>query len=272
LSVSVLIVSFNTCELTLEAIGSVPGLETIVVDNASRDESPEAVARHFPSVRLIRSETNLGFAGGVNLAAAAATGDMLLVLNSDARPEPGAVELLVELLVLHPQAALVAPALRYPDGRPQPSAFAFPGLIQVALDLFPIERLVDTPLNGRVYSAAPRQVDHPLGACMLIRRAAWLDVGPLDEGYFMYLEEIDWAQRAHRRGWQIWFEPRAAAVHHSGAATRQQRDAMLAQLWRARLRYYQRYHGPFYNRLVRSFIRLGTPGHGAFERIRQLTA
>ena len=272
LAISVLIVSFNTCALTLEAIGSVAGLETIVVDNASHDGSAQTIAARFPSVQLIRSETNLGFAGGVNRAAAASHGDALLVLNSDARPEPGAVDLLVNLLERHPRAALAAPALRYPDGRPQPSAFAFPGLVQVALDLFPLDRLMDTSVNGRIVANEPRQVDHPLGACMLIRRSAWLDVGPLDEGYFMYLEEVDWCRRAGQRGWQIWHHPQAHVVHHGGSSTSQQPEAMYAQLWRSRLRYYSRFHGPTYNRLVRVLVRVGLRRRrGAAASVRQLT-
>src|SRR5919199_6711872 len=90
--VSALIVSYNTRDLLLEAIGSVvdePGVETIVVDNASYDGSPDAVARRFPSVHLIRSDSNLGFASGVNRASARARGDALLMLNSDARLLPG---------------------------------------------------------------------------------------------------------------------------------------------------------------------------------------
>jgi GT2 family glycosyltransferase len=127
----------------------------------------------------------------------------------------------------------------------------------VWLDFFPVNRLANTRVNGRLWCDWPRQIDHPLGACMLVRRTAWDDVGPLDEGYFMYLEEVDWCQRARARGWQIWYEPRALAIHHAGAATRQQPNAMFAQLWRSRLRYYQRFHGPGYNRLVRLVVRLG---------------
>lgn len=276
MSCSALIVSFNTRELTLEAIASVvtePGVQTVVVDNASRDGSADAIAERFPSVCLVRSVHNLGFAGGVNRAAVEAAGDALLVLNSDARLQPGALELMQERLTHHPRAGLVAPALRYPDGRPQASAFAFPGLVQVALDLRPIDRLMDSRFNGRVYADSPRQIDHPLGACMLIRRAAWDEVGPLDEGYFMYLEEIDWCRRARARGWQIWHDPRACVVHHGGSSTSQQPEAMFAQLWRSRLRYYSRFHGPVYNRLVRTLIRLGLPRRGAAaERVRQLTA
>jgi GT2 family glycosyltransferase len=146
----------------------------------------------------------------------------------------------------------------YADGRHQDSAFRFPGLAQVGLDLFPIPPLSGSRLNGRVRSAdAAVQIDHPLGACMLVRRGAWEDVGPLDEGYFMYVEEVDWCRRARRRGWEIWHAPRATVRHRAGAATSQQPDAMFAQLWRSRLRYYQRYHGPAYNRAVHALVRLG---------------
>ena len=151
--VSALIVSYNTRELLLESVASVvdqPGVETIVVDNASSDGSPEAVAERFPGVTLIRSASNLGLAGGVNRAAAAARGDTLLVLNPDARLCPGALDLLLDLLAREPRAAMVGPALRYPDDRPQAAAFRFPGLVQVFLDLFPIDRLMDSRLNGRI--------------------------------------------------------------------------------------------------------------------------
>src|SRR6185369_5642720 len=135
-------------------------------------------------------------------------GSALLVLNADARLEPGALDRLCQLLDQTPKAALVSPALRYPDGRPQSAAFRFPGVTQVLLDLLPVERLMESGVNGRLTAnGRPMQIEHPLGACMLIRRAAWDDVGPLDEGYFMYLEEIDWCRRAERRGWQVWYEP-----------------------------------------------------------------
>jgi GT2 family glycosyltransferase len=260
--VSALIVSYNTRPLLLESIASVasePGVETIVLDNASHDGSPSAVADRFPGVQLIRSKSNLGFAAGVNRAAACARGRSLLVLNPDARLEPGALDLLLELVDRTPRAALVSPSLRYPDGSAQAAAFRFPGLAQVILDLFPVARLMDSPLNGRLTSRAARpvQIEHPLGACMLIDRAAWDDVGPLDEGYFMYMEEVDWCRRARLRGWQVWQYPAAVAIHHGGQSTRQHADPMFAQLWRSRLRYYQRFSDPTYNRLVHAVVRVG---------------
>jgi N-acetylglucosaminyl-diphospho-decaprenol L-rhamnosyltransferase len=194
----------------------------------------------------------------VNRAAERASGDYFLLLNPDAALRPGALRLLVQLLEACPRAAAVGAALAFADGSVQESAFRFPGLTQVFLDLFPLGRLAGSRLNGRFHSAScPIQIDHPLGACMVVRRAAWDDVGPLDEGYFMYVEEVDWCRRARRRGWEIWHHPRAVAVHHAGQSTRQQSDAMFVHLWRSRLRYYQRYHGPVQNRLLRWLVRLG---------------
>jgi GT2 family glycosyltransferase len=208
----------------------------------------------------------------VNRAASLATGSALLVLNSDARLEPGALQRMLDLLDRQPRAAMVAPALYYPDGRPQPAAFRFPGLLQTALDLRPIDRLMDTRLNGRVRSARPTTIDHPLGACMLIRRTAWDTVGALDEGYFMYMEEIDWCRRARARGWQVWHHPGARVIHHGASSTSQQPDRMLTQLWLARLRYYRRFSGPTYNRLIHILVRVGLRGREMRDPVRHLSA
>jgi GT2 family glycosyltransferase len=113
---------------------------------------------------------------------------------------------------------------------------------------------METAVNGRIWSNTPTRIDHPLGACMLIRRAAWEDVGPLDEGYFMYMEEIDWCRRARARGWEVWHQPAAVAIHHGGSSTRQQPRAMFRQLWRSRLRYYSRFQAPTSNRLVHVLV------------------
>ena len=142
--------------------------------------------------------------------------------------------------------------------------------MQVALDLRPIDRLMETRINGRIQATRPTRIDHPLGACMLIRRAAWDDVGPLDEGYFMYMEEVDWCRRALGRGWQVWYHPGARVIHHAAASTSQQPDAMFTQLWLARLRYYRRFHGPAYNRVVHFLVRHGLPATRV-EAVRQFS-
>ncbi len=280
--VSVLIVSYNTRDLLLEALGPLvrENVELIVADNASADGSADAVAAHFPSVRLTRLPTNRGFAAGVNHAATLSTGDVLLLLNPDAVLPANGPNQLARFLSERPRAAAVGAALRYGDGRFQAAGFRFPGLLQVTLDLWPVNRLADSTLNGRVPSnGRPVPIDHPLGACMAISRRAWHDVGPFDEGYFMYVEEVDWCRRARSRGWQIWHDPGVVAVHHAGAATRQQPDAMFVELWRSRLRYYERHASPTYNRLLHALLRFGfaaqargaTPERRhALERLREL--
>jgi N-acetylglucosaminyl-diphospho-decaprenol L-rhamnosyltransferase len=280
--VSVLIVSYNTRDLLLEALGALSGadVELIVADNASADGSPDAVAQHFPSVRLALLPTNRGFAAGVNQAAALASGDVLLLLNPDAVLSADGAARLARFLTERPRAAAVGAALRYVDGRPQAAGFRFPGLVQVGLDLWPVGRLADSALNGRVPSnGRPVLIDHPLGACMAISRRAWNDVGPLDEGYFMYVEEVDWCRRARRRGWEIWQDPGVVAVHHAGAATRQQPEAMFVELWRSRLRYYERHASPLYNRVLHALLRVGFASQArgasperrrALDRLREL--
>lgn len=262
MNVSVLIVSYNTRDLLLRCVDSALQQsnvgEIVVIDNDSVDGSADAVEDRVPSARVVRMPGNVGFAAGVNRAALEAHGDALLLLNPDAALEHDAVEKLSTLLKVHPRAAAVGPSLRYADGSYQDAAFAFPGLAQVLFDLFPVPRLAGFRLNGRYPTAnAPFRVDFTLGACMLVRSAAWRDVGALDEGYFMYVEEVDWCRRAHARGWEIWHHPGAYAIHHGGQSTRKHADAMYLQLWRSRLRYYRKFHGELMNAAIRLLVRAG---------------
>src|SRR5207302_7883633 len=137
----------------------------------------------------------------------------------------------VDFLEAHPMAAVVGPQLVYADGRFQHSAFHFPGIMQTALDLFPASgRVMASTLNGRYpRRCTPFQIGHPLGACFLTRTEAVSQVGLLDEGYFMYVEEIDWCRRIEQAGWQIWCDPRAVVVHYEGQATRQFPELMTLQ-------------------------------------------
>lgn len=265
--VGVVLVSYNTRALLLKAVRSLQdgvnagsrNVAVVIVDNASSDGSAEAVEREFPHVHVVRSSINRGFAAGVNLGVRQLPAGLnILLLNPDAHLEVGALAAMRQTLREHPAAAAIGPALRYVNGEPQASAFGFPGLAQVMLDLFPIPRLGNSRLNGRLWATSgPLSIGHPLGACMLIRTAAWQDVGELDESYFMYMEEVDWCRRARARGWEIWHEPRAIVTHVGAAATRQSSNDMFVHLWRSRLRYYRKFESDDYNRLIRALVRLG---------------
>lgn len=275
-SVSVCLVSYNTRDLLRACLRSVessePAAEIVVVDNASADGSADLVRREFPDARLIVNRENRGFAAAMNQALRAATGDYLLLLNPDAELVGDALPRLVAFLESRPSVAAVGPRLVYGDGRPQHAAFAFPTLWQVLLDFFPLHgRLLDSPLNGRYPPAeAPHPIDHPLGACMLLRRAALEDVGLLDEGFFIYAEEVDWCLRAKRRGWEIYHLPEALAVHHAGQATRQARGRMFVELHRSRFRLYRKHYSPAFRRAASALTRVGVWSEA--RRARRLAA
>ncbi len=249
---SIVIVSWNTRDLLLRCLSAIgpamPGLrvETIVVDNASTDGTPEAIRQHFPAVRLIETGQNLGFAAGNNRGLSSATGRYLCLLNPDTEARPGALAALVAHLDANPHLGAVGPRLLNSDGSEQTVGFRFPSLAQVALDLFPLGgRFAESRLNGR-YPHEPRDrpfpIDFPLGACIVARCAAVEATGPLDEGYYMYSEEVDWCRRMHAAGWPIACLPTVEVIHHGGQSTSQQPARMFYELHRSRRRYFTRHH------------------------------
>jgi len=251
-----------------------------VVDNASDDGSAAMVAEEFPQVHLVASPDNLGFAGGNNLvlkvlgfgerlpearsrdlaqhesqlgdlAQPRISPDLVLLLNPDAEPVGDAIGRMARFLADHPEVGGAGAQLAYPDGRFQHGAFRFPGLWQLWFDLFPPHprRLLDSRLNGRypraLYDAGrPFPIDFALGAALMVRREAIEAAGLLDEGYFMYAEEVDWCWRIQRAGWPFCCVPAAKVIHHGGASTRQFRAQSLVNLWRSRERLYGRFYGP----------------------------
>lgn len=265
----------------------------LVVDSASSDGSAAMIRSEFPQVQLLASPENLGYTGGNNLAlrllgfpveappssltlpTPMAKPDYVLLLNADATVDPDALWQMVSALEVHPTAGAAGAHLQYGDGSFQHGAFRFPSLAQLTLDLFPVAalpgirrvtaRLYDSRLNGRYpqacwEQAAPFVVDFVLGAALMVRGAAIDQVGGLDNGYFMYCEEMDWCLRLSEAGWQILAAPTAHVVHYEGQSSRQIRWPAYEQLWRSRLRFYEKHarHYPLgYRWLARSLIRLG---------------
>ena len=262
---SIVIVSWNTRALTLaclDALGAAAAplrAETLVIDNGSTDGTPDAIRAAHPAVRLIEPGRNLGFAAGNNAGLAAARGDFLCLLNPDTVPAPGSLAALVAFLRANPTIGAAGPRLRNPDGSEQGVGFAFPTLAQVFLDFFPLGgRFAGSRLNGR-YPHASRQnpfpIGFPLGACLVARRAATIATGPLDEGFFMYSEEVDWCRRMTDAGWPIWCVPTAEVVHHGGQSTGQASARMFVELQRSRARYYRLHHRPAFVRAARLLTR-----------------
>jgi N-acetylglucosaminyl-diphospho-decaprenol L-rhamnosyltransferase len=277
--IGVAIVSYNTRDLLRDCLASlmhvtVP-LRIVVVDHASPDGSANMVRNEFPHVELIARSDNPGFAGGTNMAlrqlgfgeseCQGKPADLALLLNPDTIVHAGAIEAMVAFLAAHPRVGMVGPRLLNADGSRQAAAFRFPTLSMTALDLFPPGevlpgRLYDSWWHGRYAherADLPFAIDHPLGACILARRAVLEEIGLLDEGYYMYAEEVDWCYRARRAGWAIWQVPQARVTHIGGAATRQVRPRMQIVLYTSRMRFFRLHYPPYQVQAQRLLIRAG---------------
>ena len=250
--VSVVIVSWNTRDYTLGCLASLPaaamslGWDAWVVDNASTDNSVAAVREEHPGARIIANAENLGFAAANNQGILACRGRYVLLLNSDTVMPPGSLRTLVAFADAHPRAGVVGPTLLNPDASYQTGPTPFPSLWTETLSVTGIGRR----LTYRGYPSLPasrarvaRRADYVGGACMLARREAIDAVGLLDEGYFMYSEEPDWCWRMRLAGWETWYTPAATVTHFGGQSTRQARDAMVAALYRSKVRFLRRHRG-----------------------------
>lgn len=271
---AVVVVSYNTRDLLqlclASATAAVPPEQIVVVDNASHDGSVALVRRAYPGVTVIANPDNRGFAAATNQGLRHILEQLpelpyLLLLNPDAYLRPGALAALTAFLDAHPRVGCAGARLFYPDGQPQEGAWHFPTLAMTFLDLFPprgplLGRLYASSLNGRYREergSEPFPIDHPLGAAMLLRRATLLEVGLLDEGFWMYAEEVDWCFRCREAGWAIWQVPAAEVVHAAGASSRQFRGRSFEALHRSRLRFFRKHRGVAFRRWNRRIVRLG---------------
>ncbi len=252
---SVCIVNWNTREHLARALESLTcgGLEhpeVIVVDNSSQDGSAAMVKERFPGVRLLENQENLGFSHANNQALRAAQGKYLLLLNPDCIVQADALRRLVEFLEATPEAGVVGPRLLNADGSLQFSCRRFPsfgaGLFRnTPLGwLFPRNRFSRGYLMTDWKHDAPRPVDWVSGAALCLRRRLLEEVGLLDEGFFMYCEDVDWCFRAQEKGWKIYYLPTAVITHLIGRSSDQRPLAMVKEFHRSMARFYRKHYAP----------------------------
>ena len=224
--VSVVIVSYESrpllerCLAALAAdAGRTASTEVIVVDQDSQDGTAAWLAAERPEVRLVALPENVGFGAGNNRGAEVATGRWLLLLNSDAFVRPGAIDELVRFAEARPSAGVVGPRLLWPDGRLQRSCRRFPTVSRLATEYLYLRKLAprSRALNGFYCGdfdhATARRVDWLTGACLLVRRDLFEQLGGFDEAFFLYSEEVDLLYRAAQLGAETWFDPAAEVVH-----------------------------------------------------------
>ena len=280
LDLSVIIVNYNTKRMLQGCLDSAKkslsgyegGYEIIVIDNASLDGSAAMVAGRHPDVALLQNKINVGFAIACNQGISHSKGNYILLLNPDVVVLGSAIQELSAFLRSHPDVGLVGGKLRYPDGSFQHGAFRFPNLWMSFFDFFPLNyKLINSRLNGRYPFSAyqkPFEIDHPLGACMMVRRQVIEEVGPLSRDFFMYCEEIDWCTRIKRAGWRIYCQPKAELIHYQAQSTRQFREAMFVELHKSRFRLFKKHYSPAFRLMARLIVMVGI----AREMLRSVTA
>ena len=233
--VSVIIVNYNAGDALSRCVRSVAtteeDLEIIVVDNASSDNSVDTVRLADTGkkpLHVIQNTRNVGFASACNQGTARARGEFFLYLNPDCIVEPATVPALLQVLRTHPRAGMAGGLILNPDGSEQRGCRrSVPTPWKSLVNSLGLKRLAglnrkvfaDFRLDGEPLPENPVPVDAVSGACMMVSREACEDVGPMDEGYFLHCEDLDWCMRFRQRGWEIMFVPRARLLHHKGGCS-----------------------------------------------------
>jgi len=240
---SVLIISYNTREMTLGCLRSIyketqsTSFEVIVLDNASGDGSAEAIASQFPDVRLLAETQNFGFAKGNNIASKFAEGEYILLLNPDTVVLDGAIEKLLSFSKRYPQAGIWGGRTLFGDLKLNPtSCWRRMSLWSIACrsfglaNLFPSSEWLNSEGYGGWLRDTEREVDIVTGCLLLIRKKDWDELGGFDETFFMYGEEADLCIRARALGASPMITPSATIIHFDGASEKNRADRMVRLL------------------------------------------
>ena len=260
MDVSVILLTRNTCQQTREAIESVFASadafakEIHVIDNGSTDRTSSLLPALFPEILYKRMEQNVGFARGVNFAARDASGDFLLLLNSDARLTRDAVRLSVEWMRADPGCGVTGAQLLNADGTKQNSIANFPSLATELLNKFLLRTLWPKRFPGKEQEYdEPMEVESVIGAFFLVRREVWEKLGGMDERFFFFLEETDFCLRARQAGFATVHLPQVCMWHGQGQTAKQDLAAARIEYWRSRYAYFAKHQGA----AVRAVLRCG---------------
>ena len=265
INTSAIIINYGTPNLCIDSLSSLVRYPTppdsvvkiIVVDNKSKDNSISLIASAVnqsnwtESISIIANKENNGFSSGNNIGILSSSSEYILLLNSDTIVRPKAVELLVKTLDDNPEMGFASPRLEWPDGKPQESCFRFHR---------PINELIRSACTGPITKLfkryeVPIAVDENLSypewtsfACVLIRREVFEDIGLLDEGFFMYFEDVDFCKRAREAGWKIINNPEARVVHLRGGSSpvksqTAKKKRLPRYFYESRTRYYFKHFG-----------------------------
>ena len=242
---AVIIVSWNTKDLTRKCIASVlrsqfdAELEVLVVDNASSDQTPAMIQTEFPQVKLVANQENLGFGRACNQGIAQTQAEYIFFLNPDAEIEPNALHYMVNFLDTHTQVGAVGCSLRYPDGSTQRAYYDFYSFLGSLKDNELIKKRLKTADQEKTMP-----VDWVIGAVFMVRSKVLEQVGKFDEDFFLYGEEMELQYRIRKAGWEIYYIPEVAAVHHAGKSAGQARLTSTIHNYRGRYLFISKHYSP----------------------------
>jgi hypothetical protein len=255
MELSIVIVHYRSLEHLLHCLASLTadsaGLdtETVVIDNDSRDGASRMVEERSPGVRVLTNSTNLGYARAVNQGIRATSGEYVLVMNPDCEVRRGALKSLIDFMRGHPDTGVAGPKILNPDGSLEYSARAFPDHLTFLFNRYSLlTRLFPRNPFSRRYlltdwdHASVRQVDWLSGACLMVRRSAIDRVGPMDEAFFMFNEDVDWCRRMRMAGFGVCYVPDAVVMHHVGASRRKVGARVIYARHRGMIHYFHKHH------------------------------
>jgi GT2 family glycosyltransferase len=217
-------------------------LEIIVVDNNSFDKTGRIVEQFYPQVNLIQNKKNLGYAKANNQGIEEVRGEYILLLNPDTQVLEDALSLMYEFMEENPKIGALGPKLLNPDKSVQASCREFPTFSTLVWEfsglsrLFPKSKIFGRWKMGYFDFDKPREVDQPMGSCLMLRRKTLDDVGIFDENFGMFFNDVDLCFRIKKRGWKIYFYPEAKVIHHKGASTKKAKAKMI---WLSHLAFYE---------------------------------
>jgi GT2 family glycosyltransferase len=237
IQVSVIIINYNTFHLTSEAIASLIAhtrgvtYEIVLVDNASTECDPGLFEEKFPSVKLVRNPDNSGFAKGNNLGIKHASGETILLFNSDAACLNDALTLTYQALMAEPNVGLTTARLEYPTGGIQPSCGRFPSVGLQLLELTRLQKLLNAEQKGRVLQGTYFDYTRPLypdwvwGTYFHLKREVLqrMPNAQLADDFFMYAEDLQWSYTVRQLGYDIKYVPEAHVLHHFSQSTKREK-------------------------------------------------